>query len=69
MFGNPNMAKWYMQPYSIFIPLAAVPEKDLKDTLGSERWERWTGNPEFANSRNYWSNIQQMHAMKVKIGK
>jgi hypothetical protein len=69
MFGNPNMAKWYMQPYSIFIPVAALPEKDLKDTLGSERWERWTGNPEFANSRNYWSNIQQMHAMKVKMAK
>ena len=58
-----------MQPFSIFIPFAAVPEKDLKDILDKEQWEGWTANSEFANSRNYWTNIQQMHAMKVKMAK
>ena len=69
MFGNPNFAKWYMQPFSIFIPFAALSEKDLKDVLGKEQWDHWTGSPEFANCRNYWTNIQQNHAMRAKMVK
>ena len=69
MFGSNNSTRWYMQPFSIFIPFAAVPEKDFKDILGKEPWERWAGDPEFANCRNYWTNIQQMHGIRVKMAK
>jgi hypothetical protein len=69
MFGYNYSARWYMQPFSIFIPFAGVPDKDLKDILAKEQWERWTGNPEFANCRVYWTNLQQNHAARAKVAK
>jgi hypothetical protein len=69
MFGYNNAARWYMQPFSIFIPFAAVPEKDFKDILGTEQWASWSGNPEFSNSRAYWSNIQQNHVARARVAK
>jgi hypothetical protein len=69
MFGYGNASRWYMQSYSLFIPFAAVPEKDMKPILEKEQWDQWAGNPEFANSKMWWGNIQQNHAMRVKIVK
>jgi len=69
MFGFPNSSRWYMQSYSLFLPFAALPEKDFKDILRKEQWARWAGDPEFGNSKMYWANIQQNHAMRAKMVK
>jgi hypothetical protein len=66
-FSSSN--SWYLQSYSMLIPFAGAPEKDLKAILSKEQWDRWTGSNEFANSTNYWQNIQRNHAQRVKAPK
>jgi hypothetical protein len=52
---------WYLQNYTRFMPLAGVPEEEMKTLLSKEQWERWSTTEEFANAKNYWNNIRQNH--------
>jgi hypothetical protein len=65
IFSSP----WYQQDYTMFLPFACAPEKDLKAILTPDQWEGWTGSEEFANSGNYSRNVQQIHAQRVKEAK
>jgi hypothetical protein len=60
---------WYLQSFSIFLPIAAIPEKDMKNILTAEQWEHWTGSNEFSNASQYWSEIDQNHRQRVKAKK
>ena len=60
-FSNYDSAPWYLQPYYKFIPIAGIPEKELKETLTKEQWEGWNASREFSNCSSYWSNLQQNH--------
>ena len=62
-------APWYQQRYSMFIPFAFAPEKEMKGILTPEQWDRWTGSQEFANTTNYSQNIKRVHDQRVKGGK
>ncbi len=62
MFSSP----WYEERYSMFIPLAFVPEKDFKAVLTQEQWDTWVGSPEYANSANYSQNVVRMHDQRAK---
>jgi hypothetical protein len=52
---------WYLQTYTRLMPLAGVPEAEMKATLGKAKWDRWSSSHEFANANSYWNNIKQMH--------
>jgi hypothetical protein len=65
-FSYNNGAPWYLQYFSKFIPIAAVPEKEIKAILSKEQWERWTGSNEFGNSNNYWDNLKRNHEQRIK---
>jgi Spy/CpxP family protein refolding chaperone len=58
---------WFLQSFSIFLPIAGIPEKDMKNILTTGQWERWTGSNEFANASQYWANIDQTHRERAKV--
>ena len=60
-----NTTPWYLQTYSTLLPVAGVPEKELKTILSKSQWDRWSGE-DLANAMNYWENIEQNHKSRVK---
>jgi len=58
-------SRWYLQGFYLFLPVAAIPEKDLKAILTKEQWDRWTGSQEFSNVANYWNMINNNHQARV----
>jgi hypothetical protein len=66
MFSYSNGFTWYLASHSMFLPIAAVPETEMKALLSKEQWERWTGSQEFGNLTNYWENIQRIHTNRVR---
>jgi hypothetical protein len=67
MFSYSAGYVWYLASHSMFIPIAAVPESEMKALLTKEQWERWSGAPEFGNMNNYWENIQRRHTNRVRV--
>ena len=66
MFSSSNMNRWYLQYYTMLTPLMGIPEEQLKEILGKERWQHWAESQEFANTMQYWKNIQSNHARRVE---
>jgi hypothetical protein len=60
--------EWYLQSVTMFVPMAGIPEKDMKSILTADQWTRWSGSEEFGNASNYWENIQQTH-QRVRLAK
>jgi hypothetical protein len=60
-FSYNEGSAWYLQNYTRFMPLAGIPEEEMKALLSKEQWERWSTTEEFANAKNYWNNIRQNH--------
>jgi hypothetical protein len=52
---------WYLQTYTMFLPVVGIPEKDMKALLTEDQWDRWSGSNLFMNASMNWQNIQQMH--------
>lgn len=69
MFSSSYPYSWFLQSYTLFIPIAAIPEVDLKAILSKEQWDGWTGSPEMENTNNYWENVQSRHEQRVKEAK
>ena len=59
-------APWYLQGFTMFLPLQGIPEDDLEKALGKERWERWTSSSEHANGSQYWRNVMTFHEQRKK---
>jgi hypothetical protein len=55
---------WYLQGYSMYLPIAGIPEKDLEGLLSKEQLESWNGSEERGNAGSYWTNIAQNHAQR-----
>jgi hypothetical protein len=53
----------------MFIPVAAVPEADLKTILGAESFEQWTKSRQCGYVMNYWTWIKQNHDSRAKAAK
>ena len=66
MFSSNYPYSWFLQSYTMFIPIAAVPEADMKGILSKEQWDGWKGSPEMENTNNYWENVQNNHKNRVK---
>jgi hypothetical protein len=54
---------WYLQSYSVLIPLAGVPEAEMKAVLQPGQLEVWKER-EFNRINSYWSNIEQNRKRK-----
>lgn len=67
-FSGGNSTPWYLQTYSTLLPIAGVPEKELKAILSKTQWDRWSGE-DLGNAMNYWENIEQNHKSRVKQAK
>jgi hypothetical protein len=50
---------WFLQSFSIFLPIAGIPEEEMKSILTTDQWERWTGSNEYSNANQYWTMIDQ----------
>jgi hypothetical protein len=57
---------WHLQSFSQFMPFVGIPEKELKEILGKEQWESWSGSNECSNATNYWENVNRNHDQRVK---
>jgi len=63
-----NSTPWYLQTYSTLLPVAGLPEQELKAILSKPQWDRWSGE-DLTNAMNYWQNIKQNHDRRVKQAK
>ncbi len=66
MFSYGPSDAWYLQSHSMFLPVAAIPEKQLKEIFTKEQMERWTTGEAFGNISSYWENIQRLHTNRMK---
>ena len=66
MFSHNYPYSWYLLSYSMFIPIAAIPETDLKAILSKEQWDTWNTRPELENTSNYWENVRSRHEQRKK---
>ncbi len=63
-----SASPWYLQPYSVLLPVAGLPEKGMKALLSKKQWERWSGE-DLASAMNYWENIEQNHKSRKERAK
>ena len=68
MFSMGNSNRWYLQNYTMFIPIAGVPMKELKAILTKEQFDLWKASDESTNIDNFWTNIQQLHTQRGRRG-
>ncbi|HSJ04158.1 MAG TPA: hypothetical protein VK956_16960 [Verrucomicrobium sp.] len=68
-FSSSDGEPWYMQYYSLMVPMAGVPEKEMKTIILPPQWDRWTKTNEYGNCMTYWTNLNQMHEQRVKAQK
>lgn len=60
-FGFSEETKWFLQGYSMFMPIAGIPEKEMKGILSKEQWDCLAGTQEYANGMSNWENVKQNH--------
>jgi hypothetical protein len=53
---------WYLQSFGRYVPIAGIPDKDMKALLTKEQYDRWNRNEEHGQARTYWTEIAQNHA-------
>lgn len=66
MFSPLNSVPWFLQTYSMFMPLASIPEKELQEILSKAQVDRLRGSNEFSNATQYWENVERFHQQRVK---
>ncbi len=54
---------WYLQYYSIGLPVMGIPEKELKAMLSREQFQIWEQQFQ-GNAANYWENIERYHEQR-----
>ena len=56
---------WYLQTFTMFLPIIGVPQKDMKAVLTRDQWDRWSSSMVFAQGNSNWQNVQQMHQQRA----
>jgi hypothetical protein len=51
-------APWYLEGYSMFIPLAGIEDKELATVLTKDQIDRWIGSNFHGQAAMYWQNIK-----------
>ncbi len=64
--SNFSGSPWYLQDYSMDIPISAIPKPALKAILTKEQYGQWTSSADFANSLSNWVGVQEQHDQRVK---
>ena len=65
-FSGYRSTEWYLQGYTMFLPVAAVPETELKSILGPECFDSWTHSAQYGNTMTYWVNLKENHDARAK---
>jgi len=65
IFAFSNNVPWYLESSYMLMPLAGVPDADLKAILTPDQWDRWTKSNEYSNATNMWQNVQQFHKQRI----
>lgn len=65
-FSSSDGTPWYFQYYSMLLPLAGVPEKELKTLVTPGQWEVWSKSNEYSNCMSYWNGIEQNRNFRLK---
>jgi hypothetical protein len=65
-FSGSNSVEWFLSSYSMFLPVAAVTEKELKSILGPECFDLWSHSQNCTNAMMYFSNIKGNHDARAK---
>jgi hypothetical protein len=68
-FSSDDSSRWYLQTYSMFMPIAGIPEGELKATLSKEQWESWATSNEHSNATQYWQNVKENRERREKAKK
>ena len=67
--SNSSAGQWYLEYYTLLVPVAGVPEKDMASILTKEQFEKWKLTDECINGADRWPSIQEMHTQRVKAKK
>ena len=66
MFSSAYPYTWFLQSYTMFIPIVAVGEVQMKAILTTTQWDNWSASPELQNTNNYWENVKSRHDERTK---
>ena len=66
MFSSSYPYTWFLQSYTMFIPIVAVGEAEMKAILTTTQWDNWSSGPELENTNNYWENVKSRHDERTK---
>jgi hypothetical protein len=50
---------WYLQSFTMWIPVAGIPDKDMKGILSESQMKQWQGCNEHGEAEQLWQNIDQ----------
>ena len=66
-FSGNSGTPWFLSGYyNANLPLAGLPQPEMKTLLSDEQWKEWSGSPLYINALSNWSNVEQMHQQRVK---
>ena len=58
---------WHLQYYYALLPLAGVPEADLKAALSDKQW-KLVRERDLSDAEQYWSGIESYHKRRIEGG-
>ena len=64
MFSGGNSVPWYLQSYSMYIPMAGIEEKELKTILKPDQMDTFKKMDQSGGS--YWESIQSNHEQRMR---
>jgi hypothetical protein len=57
---------WMMGNFTALVPVAGIPEKDLKAMLSGDQWNRWKASQVSTIATMYWSSVATMHQQAAR---
>jgi hypothetical protein len=58
---------WYFQSYTMFLPVVAIPETELKSIMGPECFAQFSGSQQYGNAMSNFSGLKQNHDNRVRV--
>jgi hypothetical protein len=66
MFAFGNGMEWYMEGPYILMPMAGVPDAQLKGILTKDQLDSWHSSQQCGTATSLWQNVQQIHDQRVR---
>ena len=65
-FAMAYSGAWYLRTYTMFLPIVAIPDTEMKSIVGAECFGQWTHSPQYGHAMTYFGVLKQNHDNRVK---